>query len=353
MRSIYDNWEYTETEADAFAGANTPGGFCSSYDVIADERALDRVYIIKGGAGTGKSTLMKNIAAAAEQNGAECRYYLCGSDADSLDCVVINGRIAVLDGTAPHVREMKIPGASSSVIDVTKYWNCTRLESCRTELEVHTALKSAAYASCYRWLSAADAVHRERLTLSGIIFDEEKARGYITRFLGKLGKLQAGKSCTLWSHAVTMKGRRQIGMTKTDRTFAVSDYYGTAPVFLNLLHRILTEKTIPHTTFRLPLTDTIASIVLEEAGVTVSAAVKEGTAVNMKRFVCAEIPDSVKGRIRLTGEITESCLCAAEGALHEAAEHHFALEELYKSAMDFKALRKYGDTVIREILARL
>ena len=351
MRSVYDNWK--TAEADGFAGANTPHGFESSYDTIADEGRLERVYIIKGGSGTGKNTLMRTIASAAEKRGLGCRYYLCGSDPDSLDCVVIGGRICVLDGTAPHVREMKVPGASSAVIDVTKFWDPAKLEPYRRELEERAALKSAAYASCYRWLAAADEVHRERLALAGTIFDEEKAQGYITRFLGKLGKVQPGESRTMWSHAVTMKGRWQIGLKPSLRTFSVTDYYGTSPVFLDLLRRILTEKHIPHTVYCLPLSDTAASVVLDEAGVTVTAAGTEGTVLNMKRFVTQIIPDGVKGRIRLTGEITESCLRAASDALEGAAQQHFAVEGIYRPAMDFKALGKYGDTVTKEILSRL
>ena len=34
-----------------FAGANTDGGFVSSYDTIANEKECERVYIIKGGSG--------------------------------------------------------------------------------------------------------------------------------------------------------------------------------------------------------------------------------------------------------------------------------------------------------------
>jgi len=353
MKSVYDNWKTVETDADGFAGANTPEGFRSSYDTIADEGRLERVYILKGGSGTGKSTLMHRIASAAEKQGHRCAYYLCGSDPDSLDCVVIGGRIAVLDGTAPHVREMRIPGASSAIIDVSRFWDPVKLEPYRNELAQRSAMKSAAYASCTRWLAAADEVSRERLALAWRIFDESKARGYIGRFLGRLGKTEPGEARSLWSHAVTMKGRWRTKTVPGIRTFAVSDYYGTAAVFMNLLNGILTEKQIPHTAYRLPLTGIIASVHLDTADITVTAVDEEGTAVNMKRFVTESIPDGVRGRIRLTGEIAHSCLNAAADALTEAAEHHFAVEEIYKPAMDFRALGKYGDTVMREILSRL
>ena len=352
MKSVYDTWRLTETAADGFAGANTPDGFRSSYDTIADEKNMERVYIIKGGSGTGKSTLMQRIGSAAEKRGEDCRYYLCGSDPDSLDCVVIGGKIAVLDGTAPHVREMKIPGASSAIIDVSKFWDPAVLEPHRHELEERAALKSAAYASCTRWLAAADEVHGERLALAGSVFDEEKARGYIARLLGRLGKTEVGECRSLWSHAVTMKGRCRIGLKEGSRTFTLTDYYGTAPVFLSLLCRILREKKIPHTVYCLPLTNTPASVTLDRAGVTVSA-YGEGTAVNMKRFVTGPVPEGIRGRIRLTGEITESCLSAATDALKDAARHHFAMEAIYKPAMDFKALARYGDNVTKEILGRL
>lgn len=353
MKSVYDCWKTVETDAHGFAGANTPAGFCSSYDIIADERSMERVYIIKGGAGTGKSTLMYKIASAAEKQGRRCEYYLCGSDPDSLDCVVIDGKIAVLDGTAPHVREMKYPGASSSMIDISRFWDSSVLIPHREELVQRSAAKTAAYASSYRWLAAADAVHREQIALSAKLFDEEKARGYIGRLLGKLGKIQQGESRMLWSHAVTMKGRWRIKFRPGTRTFRVSDYYGTAAVFMNLLNRILTEEKIAHTTYSLPLTDTLSAVYLTDSGITFAVGESDGTVVNMKRFVKETVPEGLRGRIRLSGEITESCLNAASEALADAAEQHFAIESVYKPAMDFKALNKYNETVTREILTHL
>ena len=60
-----------------FAAANTAAGFLSWFDDIFDPRSLDYIYIIKGGSGTGKSTLMKKAAAKAELLGAKCEYFYC------------------------------------------------------------------------------------------------------------------------------------------------------------------------------------------------------------------------------------------------------------------------------------
>ena len=84
-----------------FLGANTPAGFVSKFDGFYD--CLDgwRVFILKGGPGTGKSTLMKKVAEAVD---CECEYIYCSSDPRSLDAVIFNDlKTAIADGTAPHV----------------------------------------------------------------------------------------------------------------------------------------------------------------------------------------------------------------------------------------------------------
>lgn len=87
-----------------FSGGNTASGFVSYYDHIF--RDLDRLYIIKGAPGTGKSKLMRDIANEACNRNYTVEYYHCSSDPDSLDGIIIRDiSVGVLDGTAPHVRE--------------------------------------------------------------------------------------------------------------------------------------------------------------------------------------------------------------------------------------------------------
>ena len=61
------------------------------------------IYILKGGPGCGKSTLMGKIGDWAEEAGLETEYILCSGDPGSLDAVVIPAlKAAVVDGTAPQ-----------------------------------------------------------------------------------------------------------------------------------------------------------------------------------------------------------------------------------------------------------
>ena len=68
-----------------FAASNSARGFKSYYDQVFDRKKLERVYIIKGGPGTGKSSFMKRVALWAQKKGMDVEYYYCSSDTNSLD----------------------------------------------------------------------------------------------------------------------------------------------------------------------------------------------------------------------------------------------------------------------------
>ena len=71
-----------------FAGANTEKGFVSIFDRVL--AGADRLYIIKGTSGCGKSTFMKTIASEAEERGLAAHRVYCSGDPDSLDAVIVS-----------------------------------------------------------------------------------------------------------------------------------------------------------------------------------------------------------------------------------------------------------------------
>ncbi len=87
-----------------FLGANSPTGFYSLYDCLLPPAQARAIYILKGGPGCGKSTLMRKVGAWADEAGLETEYILCSGDPDSLDALILPSLgVAVVDGTAPHV----------------------------------------------------------------------------------------------------------------------------------------------------------------------------------------------------------------------------------------------------------
>ena len=89
-----------------FAAANSARGFISYYASCFGGEDVRRVYIVKGGPGTGKSRFLGDVANAARAQEYEVSYYYCSSDPLSLDGIVLShprkGKIALLDGTPPH-----------------------------------------------------------------------------------------------------------------------------------------------------------------------------------------------------------------------------------------------------------
>lgn len=105
-----------------FACANSSRGFYNFFD--SNLQHLNRIYILKGGPGTGKSTLMKKIGAHFYELGYSIEFIRCSSDVTSLDGVIIPDlSVAIVDGTAPHIIEPKAPGAIEEYVNLGLAWD--------------------------------------------------------------------------------------------------------------------------------------------------------------------------------------------------------------------------------------
>src|SRR5690554_4903273 len=117
-----------------FPGGITYQGFYSYYQYLAGGEK-NRIYIIKGGPGVGKSTFMKKIAAEILKLGYELEYHCCSTDRNSLDGVYIPQLgIALLDGTAPHEVDPKYPGAVDEIINLGDYWDESKIIPYREDI---------------------------------------------------------------------------------------------------------------------------------------------------------------------------------------------------------------------------
>ena len=97
-----------------FLGANTPAGFFSLFSELYDPETDCKIYLLKGGPGTGKSRLMSDVAEKIEKEGYLCERIYCATDPASLDAVIFPElSAAVADCTPPHARravtQIRIP----------------------------------------------------------------------------------------------------------------------------------------------------------------------------------------------------------------------------------------------------
>ncbi|MGQ9513241.1 PRK06851 family protein [Thermodesulfitimonas sp.] len=117
-----------------FPRGNTAAGFYSYYDQIIDPDAR-RIFIIKGGPGTGKSTFMRQIGEEMLARGFDVEF-MCSSSANgSLDGVVIPAiRVALIDSTAPHGVNPKNPGVVDEIVHLGDFWDEAKLRAHKEEV---------------------------------------------------------------------------------------------------------------------------------------------------------------------------------------------------------------------------
>lgn len=141
-----------------FPGNNTSLGFFSYYDdIMADN---NKVYILKGGPGTGKSTIMRRLAERAEQKGIDVDYLHCSGDANSLDGVYIpSKKILMVDGTAPHTLDPAVPGGVETIINLGQFWNETNLMGKKAEIIKSDNNIKEAYRNAYSIFAAAGSIY--------------------------------------------------------------------------------------------------------------------------------------------------------------------------------------------------
>ena len=361
MKSVFDGYTpVTELMGETyFAGANTGLGFRSAYGEDAGEDELLRLYIIKGSSGSGKSTLMKKIARHMVNAGHELVYYLCGSDPTSLDSIVIDGKVAILDGTPPHVVEMKYPHVKSEIIDLSKFLNDDRLYTRRDEVVFHTIKKNNAYSLAYRYLAAAQQVEDGIMADAAELFDRDKARRFVTRFVDKLrikNRKERGVAKHKYTYAISMRGLYRIENSLGGfDVYEVVDSMRCAPILMEILAFELINKGADITLCHTPISNHIGEIVVPSHHVRIVTSKAENKIgrINTARFIKGEVAYPLHGEIRLGAAVESSCIAAASMSFRTASEHHFILEDIYSSAMDFTRTETLCNSVRHDILERL
>ena len=159
-----------------FLGANSEEGFSSLYEQLLGGR-FDDLLILKGGAGSGKSTFMRRVGAAVERTGERVVYINCSGDPDSLDgAIFLDRRAAIVDGTAPHVLEPSYAAACERYVDLTRFYDLDAAKARRAEIIALSDEYRAHYRSAYRALRAMGEVESERRVAMHAQMDFAKLR---------------------------------------------------------------------------------------------------------------------------------------------------------------------------------
>ncbi|MDW7650106.1 MAG: PRK06851 family protein [Bacillota bacterium] len=358
-----------------FAGGNTIRGFHSLFHYIPAPDA-GRLTIIKGGPGTGKSTLMKQIGQVAQEAGLETEQFYCSSDNESLDGLTIPALgYSILDGTAPHVIDPKIPGAYDEIINLGDCWDADLLRPHKREIgelirqngewfmqvyqylrEAQTVMEKLRYFTAqamdfaalskmtHRLLSelgaalpAADGSPRERHLFGGAISPAGLVNFYpsifqnVERFYFVTGDPGSGKSTLLWQIYDTVKC---LGHD-TEVYHCAFDPDRFDAVIVPAINTAFVKVSYPHT-FTIPPTQYVKE--------QYTLALSRHSRVAELRKSSAERAENQERFWYLTGKAVEM--------IRNAKRNHDQLEEFYIRAMDFSRLAEIRENIIRDVLGQ-
>ncbi len=346
-----------------FASANGKRGFFSLYGEIFNEKDHKKVYILKGGPGTGKSTLLKAVAKRAENEGLAAELFLCSTDPSSLDGVRIPSLgISVIDGTSPHSREPLLPGVSGEIVNLGEGWNSEELYRHRHKIEVLNAQKSKEYERAYRFLSAAGAADDDVIYGISSAIDENKLKSIVKRMLSRItaGSKVKGRHERRFAAAYSTAGAVALDTPErvSSHIIKVGYHYGAGVHFMNELCRTAISADTPLTIIPNALSpENVDALLFSAADMSVIIErdrenEKDCDAfVNSKRFTDPEALSMIRGKLRFSAKIRESLIGEAVSTLKAAGKVHGELEKIYGGAMNFEVATRQTAELINRIFS--
>jgi len=343
-----------------FLGANSENGFYSLYGSLIRN---DRAFIIKGGPGSGKSSLMKKIGIKALEEGYFTEFCHCSSDAESLDGVRIPEMgLCVVDGTPPHATEPRYPGAKDDLINTGAFWNAEKLRNHLEEIKETSRKISEQFAHAYRYLAAAGKVAEDIRDSVLQTTDTEKIRRFAVSLVQKHVKpMQAeGTVFPRFLSAITPQGYITHGetiYTLCEKVFVLEDFCRTGEEFLNTAVSAATERGHTVYAFYDPLSPSrlchVAIPTAETAFVTSDRMLRfearNAYCVHLDRFSSPD--ENARLRCKNGERFIRLCIDEAVRTLKEEKSLHDELEAYYGSAMDFKKLNAYTQRLLRNLFS--
>ena len=349
-----------------FLGANSPTGFYSLYpELIQPERART-IYILKGGPGCGKSTLMRRVGARMEEEGLDTEYILCSGDPDSLDALLLPQLgVALVDGTAPHVVEPKYPGVVDRYVNMGDCYDKEGLAVRRQEIMSCMTGYKGCYQRAYRCLGASAEIFEDvRSTLLTDVLGEKlakRAHGSLSREFKKRKGVQSGQVKQRFLGAVTHKGAMTLFDTATaqcDRIYELVDSYGLAHELL--VHILAGGAAGGYDIVACPdpmAPDRLAHLLVPELGLafltSTSVLPFPGSPYRRIRLDAAadrEILRHSRPRLRFAKKVSAALAEEAVESLAQAKAMHDDLEALYSPFVDFQLVDQMAQSVGDEIL---
>ena len=325
---------------DTFLGANSPKGF---YGYFGQAYGPDwHVWLIKGGPGTGKSTLMRQVM---RQTGGSWEQVHCSSDPASLDAVICREkRVMLADATPPHALEPRWPGCTEQLVDLGVGFDTARLRAAGEEIRRLGEACAAQHARAVQYLAAAASVQTARVRAAEQDLNESFVRETADRFCLRdwTHRRRTPTEQIRGLSAVTPEGITYFQNTVTalaDTVFLVRDTRGAAaPRMLEQLRRGLRGRGVDVITCRCALFPRrkVEHLLLPRQRV---AFVTDSPAhpFTASPVIPVRLEEGYSAQETAQPDDTQEQLLLGEAAacMRQARELHTQVEQRYRAAMDF------------------
>ena len=338
-----------------FPGNNSAEGFYSFYE--SGLSAMDHVYILKGGPGTGKSSFMRHLGEAFRDRGFDIELWQCSSDNDSLDGVLIPAyKTAVVDGTAPHTLDPVYPGAREEILNLGEFWKNNALRNEKDAIVSLTDRISAAFDDAYKKLKTAGEWDDRLLSCRKTDASQESgAESLVKELFGD----ETRSDRHLFAAAVTPEGM-------VDRTFEICRdvkkrcfLQGKRGLgqqsYLRTVMAAAQKRCISMDVYHGPIRpEESVMVILPELDTVVAAAeVIPSSEMREGDRIISFHGDKVSEEEKRAEKERNAALDAASAQIMKAHKLHDELEAFYTAAMDFESINRLEKIIFQKILKNI
>jgi len=350
-----------------YPGGNTSSGFYSFYDYILPQDEAEKIFIIKGGPGVGKSTFMKKIAEEMVDEGFDAEIMHCSSDVNSIDGVLFPQiKAALIDGTAPHTVDPKNPGAVDEIINFGDLWDEEGIKKNRRKIAELNKKVGKLFSRAYSYLKAAACVYRDSESIYDEALDSSKVNDLVLKTVDKLfvtgsASVTPGKERHMFASAITPGGLENYleSVVGLDKVYILKTVPGlSTEIMLKRIKERAVEKGYYVECYHCAMfPERLEHIVIPEikASFTTSskyhsARVKPAESIDFTDFLDEKVLMEHREALEYNSNVYDSLLNKAIESINQAKETHDVVEKYYKNNMDFEAVESCREFVMHRIL---
>ncbi len=332
-----------------FASANGYRGFTSLFNDVFDSTKFEKVFILKGGPGTGKSTFIKKICDKMERSNANIKRFYCSSDTNSLDGAIIElsgKKVAFIDGTAPHERDATYVGAIDELINLGQGLNASLLSSHRDKIIELSKEKNKAYKVAYSHLNIAGECddHIYKTITPG--FDINSACKYMCDLFDMSKSNCQNQEFRIFRSSFNKNGYTTLPLIIDEKTkhIKIGGDQRCAEVFLRLLYNKTND--VEKIVYLSPLDQNhVESIYINNLILAI-----DNNNYNIDASIFFTSLKQIQEETKSIQTAHNEMLLTATKWFTKASNLHFELEDIYRRCMDFSNNDEIFDKIYKKTL---